>query len=170
MVTAIATSGLILAVVALTVASTSVESGLQLPGFPSREIQATLFTAEREGGESGALTYFNVSGPMDSTGPTEVGFAVVVNVTCGGPTPYLIGVEFQCAIGLLSFPGTPDEALLWSTHFNGSSVTTVVSIPPGSYALIIGVAGGSPPGVVIEVPFSWLAEGVILNPTSTASS
>lgn len=159
-----------MAVVALTVASMSGGSGLQLPGFPNREIQATLFATQTEGSEGGSTTYFNVTGPTGSVGPTDVGIAVVVNVTCGGPTPYLLGVDFQCSIGLLSFPGTLDEALVWSTPFNGSSVTIVVSIPAGSYVLLVGVAGGSPPGVVIEVPYSWLAEGVILSPASTVSS
>jgi len=168
LLSALAAATVILVAVAVLVASDNLAgnnlgTGLAMPGFPGQSVQSTLFKGEAQAAEAVFYAPFNVSASTTSESHVEVGVAVALNVSCGGRSPYLIGVDFYCRMSLISNNGTPNEVLLWSTPFLGTIGRNVTLLTPGNYLFLVNVFAGTAPLASLIVPFSVAAEVAVLN-------
>lgn len=168
LLSALAAATVIVVAVSVLVASdnlavSNLGTGLAMPGFPGQSIQSTLFKGEAEAAEAVFYAPFNVSSTTTPGSLVEVGVAVALNVSCGGRSPYLIGVDFYCRMSLISNNGTPNEVQIWSTPFLGTIGRNVTLLSPGNYLFLVNVFAGSAPLAALIVPFSVAAEVAVLN-------
>ena len=99
--------------------------------FPGGNVTGVLFYGQVQTPGTyyeGQFTVPPIFGPNVSV---KVELVALVNVSCGGASPYLIGADFNCLISLISGPtGGPTEDLLWTESFTGYVASNVSLLPP----------------------------------------
>ncbi len=153
-------------VIAVAVAETGVwpESSSTQSSFPGGNVTGVLFYGQVQTPGTyyeGQFTVPPIFGPNVSV---KVELVALVNVSCGGASPYLIGADFNCLISLISGPtGGPTEDLLWTESFTGYVASNVSLLPPGFYSFLVHVVAGTAPEGVLIVPFTATLEAATLS-------
>ncbi len=155
------------AVAVVAIASSVAVTGVQL-GSPSGTSvsRVLLFDQDKEVSAlyEGQLTVPALSGPNVSVQVEEL---VLVNISCGGASPYRgLGANYTCTMSLLSGPIGDlrgNQNPLWWESFSGFAASTVSLLPPGVYSLLVHVMIGNLEPPVVLPPFQITAEAVTLS-------
>ena len=156
----------LVAVAVIAIASSVAVTGVQL-GSPSGVSVSRVLLFDQDKGVSalyeGQFTVPALLGPNVSV---EVEEFAIVNISCGGASPYDLGANYTCIMSLWSGPFEDirgNQNPLWWGLFSGNVGSNVSLLPPGVYSLLVHVVIGSFEPPFFLPPFQITAEAVTLN-------
>jgi hypothetical protein len=155
------------AVVVIAIASSVAVTGVQLGSPSGVSVSRVLFFDQDKGVSAlyeGQFTVPALSGPNVSV---EVEEFAIVNISCGGASPYRgLGANYTCIMSLFSGPIGDlrgNQIPLWWESFSGFAASNVSLLPPGVYSFLVHVMIGNLEPPVVLPPFQITAEAVTLN-------
>ncbi|HEY1198286.1 MAG TPA: hypothetical protein VGG32_06120 [Thermoplasmata archaeon] len=154
------------AVAVVAIAASVAVAGVQLGSPSGVSVSRVLFFDQNKGVSALYEGQFTVPALLGPNVSVEVEEFAIVNISCGGASPYDLGTNYTCIMSLWSGPFEDirgNQNPLWWGLFSGNVGSNVSLLPPGVYSLLVHVVIGSFEPPFFLPPFQITAEAVTLS-------